>query len=96
MENKLIEALLSERVTWRREDKIALRKKILKFVEQNMPMVKRSDIVHQFAKEYMAGEKGVSRTYIYSVIKDMEKAGFLKSNPFDPVYVSLAKSLTSK
>lgn len=87
------DSTLIERVTWEQEDKKALRQRILKFVEKNKPMVKRSDIVHEFAKDYRGGVKGESRTYIYQVIKSLVKAGFLKVNSFDPKYVTLTKSL---
>lgn len=71
-----------------------LHEQLLDYVRKNLPLVRRSDIVHNFQ------DLGFSRTYIYGVISELINMKYLQPNSLEPQFIEIPsvikKLMTSK
>ena len=51
----------------------SIKDELIRFVSNNLPIIKRSDVVHHFQN------LGYSRTYIYSQIQNLLELGYLQA-----------------
>lgn len=60
-----------------------LHEKVLEYVKRNLPLVRRSDVVHNFQN------LGFSRTYIYGVISELINMKYLQPNNMEPQFIEI-------